>query len=87
MTTPARPGPQAERKPYDLALAGQDAWLAAHEDYAERTAQEAAGLPWADGPDRTYEQMERDDAAFAARQARRAREQPEAEAEADAVPW
>jgi hypothetical protein len=50
------------------------------EEDIDRLAQENTGIPWADGPDRTYEQMERDDAAFAASQAkRRAEAQPEAD--------
>lgn len=83
MTTPAYPAPEAEAQAdpevYDPVLTEQDAWLAAHEEEAERAAQIGFGIPWADGPDRTYEQMELDDATFAAKRAH-TQADPEAEA-------
>jgi len=70
-------------RPTDPAHEARLDQLTAAEEWAERVCQENTGTPWADGPDRTYEQMERDDAEFAARQARR--DQGEVEAEAQPI--
>jgi hypothetical protein len=74
MTTSADPGPdaqawpaqeEAEREFFDPDNAEHARILGETGEAAERTAQENAGIPWADGPDRTYEQMERDAKALA----------------------
>jgi hypothetical protein len=89
MTTSAHPDPdahawsaeqEAEREFFDPVNAEQARILSEIEEAAERTAQENAGIPWADGPDRTYEQMARDDKALAEKLTRRPPPQPEAEA-------
>jgi hypothetical protein len=70
----------------DETLTAQRAWEAEQELHAERVDQENRGIPWAKGPDRTYAQMERDDAEHARRYAR-IQAEAEAEAEADATPF
>jgi hypothetical protein len=92
MVTPSSPDPSREAETeqanyeYPEPKEPDEHWLflAQCEAEAERIDQENRGIPWAHGPEMTYEEMERRDAANAARKALIT---VEADAEAEAEPW